>query len=83
MTTDRPLSEWQADLAMYTKWEASRLRWMRESAALLATAKSKKRSRQLRSFIRKMYRQYVDYRSRVRLCESAISFHEAMLNHRP
>jgi hypothetical protein len=80
MTIDRALSEWQADLKRYAKWEASRLRWMQESAANLLHAKSRKRRREIRSFIRKMYRQYADYRSRVRLCESAISFHEAMLN---
>lgn len=81
MTLDRPLSEWQADLAAYEK-QADRI------LCLLQDAKTKgiytgRRKRVTRKRIERinLCREYVELRSRVRLCESAIS--EAMLNHRP
>ena len=83
MTPDRPLSEWQADLSTYQAHADKRLRWMKHYAIVLKCTKVKGGKRMIRGRIKRMYREYVDLRSRIRLCESAISFHEAMLNHRP
>jgi hypothetical protein len=83
MTPYRPLSEWQADLSTYQAHADKRLRWMKIAAIVLKFQHSRKDRRASRRHIKQMYREYIDLCSRVRLCESAISFHEAMLNHRP
>lgn len=83
MTLDSPLSEWQADLATYQAHADKRLRWMKVGSIVLKFQDNRKDRRASRKRLKLMYREYVELRSRVRLCESAISFHEAMLNHRP
>ena len=82
MTPYRPLSEWQADLSTYQDHAHKRLCWMQVDA-MTQRFRTGRGKRVTRKRIKQLYREYVDLRSRVRLCESAISFHEAMLNHRP
>lgn len=83
MTTDRPLSEWKADLSAYEKQADRLLLCMKNYAAYIRHHDAKKHKRLFRKRIKQLHREYVELRSSVCLCESAISFHEAMLTHRP
>lgn len=59
MTTDRPLSEWQADLAAYQTRTKKVIRCMKNDAAHIRLHNAKNHKRLFRKRVKQLYSEYV------------------------